>query len=353
MKRKNECSNYKSKKVCLESRDFDKNAKSIFECLPVEIIGMIIQNPILSIKDKISLRSTNTTMKLLVDDRQRLEFINWQKKNGNKKLVGIQHFISNEFAPPILSTLMNEFENDVQLSQNDVDSHKILYGREALLKEFYKQAQSYFSNNLMKLFFTLSIFDAIKILSSDGLCEDSQFHSNLIFSNGEMNEAKLRINLTLNRLYFGIIWSDKSIDSFDFEKDCANFLILLQRMLQMRRISDEQIHNEGASNISKGRTTNSLINYLNPLDFGNKLVKIGNIVSFTNRMPKKFPEILLSIEITGEEATIESLKEYANNDSFDWKEFNYTDENLVKVRLKFVSKEARKLGCSPHYYLNY
>lgn len=308
-------------KINSKSQVIAKKRRASFKSLPTEIKMMIVRN--LSPKTKGNFRATSFAMKKLVDYQQWQEFDKLKQSSKDFKRLNIDHFTSNGFTPPILYHLIS-INNLIQANSfNQV----LWYFKEKLLASFYEQARGHFEKASMKVLFTLTMLTAFKHLTTNKF-------STFDCSKGcEMSLVSFSFNIT--NLFFGILWSVKSRDSFDFEHDGPNFLSMLSRMIEIKKALEID-------------PKTNVVNTLTSMDFKSKLVIVGSRVNFSR--PLVVPSKLdCFITLEGRRVMIDSFSSFMFGSKFN---FKATDSTL-KVNCRFTSQEARKgeeIVCGSSFY---
>lgn len=290
-----------------KSKVIAKRRQASFKNLPTEIKDIIIKK--LSFAAKGKLRATSSSMKELVDDRQRRMFNNWKRKVNREEFLHLDHFTSNGFHPPILQQLMS-ITDLIRLENLEP---LFLYCQEKLVASFYDQAQRQFEQAEMKLLFTLTMIGALKHLT------------NGVFASFNRSWS-LELRFTINHFYFGVPWAKKSNSTFNFEEEGAKLLTMLARMIWMKRVLEAD-------------PNSNVVNTLDMMDFDTKLVMVGSRVKF-NRPSLKPAIIECTIKLEANESILEALRNYVHGTFEDWNSFHQADS--LKVDIEFKSNEARK-----------
>ena len=304
-----------------------------FAKLPREIQDFVVEK--ISGDARKTFRATSRGSKEQVDNIQRRNYMTW-KRQTQRGDITIDIFVSCGFAPPILASLIELFMLIRRENFNPIS----IYKREKAVASFYSQSFKHFGEAKKKIVYTLTMLAALKHLS------------NSTFSTLE-SSSSVEVSFSATNVYFGVLWSKKSINEFNFVDDAANLLAMIGRMIEIK-------------NSLQKDSNNNVVNLLNPMDFNSKLVCVGSRVYF-NRPLLKAPVLTCTVALEGSRMILESFKMFLNCSKFD---FQNTGESL-RVQVEFTSAEAQKSkekqiltfykdlfclfsgGCSKKYFFSY
>jgi hypothetical protein len=304
-------------KLSVTSRATAKASKShpvkTFTHLPMEVKIKILEH--LKLDEKLALREASSELKTLVDDEERRKYNQWLKVKQERALLPVTQFTYRGFHPPILDQLLTSFS---QLHEQDIFSITLesFSEYENFLREFFDQAKAHFPPQVLKLTFTLCFISILRNLTDDSLhvLQTSPFQANTI-----------RLGFSITRVYSGIVWSNRSRSEFSFPEDTSCFLVMFARMMAMKRMQNHL-------------PLDTLANSLEPIDFGSKLVLVGNRVISSKRIS---PLMLQgTINLTANPELLEAFKYYATPDQSKHQDWSQELNANFSIRIQFKSKEA-------------
>ena len=259
---------------------------SLVGTLPPEILGMIVQH--LDHKIRSNVRKTCTVMMKVVDTEQRLEFFKWKRScNESQKIYWLpfHRFVSAGFAPPVLQKKIEEAKID---TFEPIPGLCVLHTTNRIFsKRFRDLAQLHFTATTLRILFTLTLLDFLKLLSA------TSFEHREI----QINENKLKLKLTIqDSEHFGVLWRSTIDHPLMFEE----FDMIVFALMRLKLLQNPLMH----QNLP---TYGSLYNGQH--DFGHTLLGF-----FPNPLNKK---LNIELEIKSDPTVLDALNDFMTTEEFE------------------------------------
>lgn len=291
-----------------------KKPKFHFNDLPREMIFNIVEKMDFQVRKKF--RETSTQMKSIVDYEQKWEYKKSQLFTTRDPRMSIYHF-ADDFTPPILHDLI-KLSSGLERTQNA----RGMEMRDAMLTQFFQQAQGHYDDPDLKILFTLTMLDLMKNITNGIFFINRPTHQ----------DSDIIISFVIEKIFLAILWASKSISHFAFDEDFPNILVMLTRILHIK----EKLPFEPT------------ITYRNfeYLDFGKKLVLVGSKVDYWRPKPATPIMMKWDLRLQGNLNTVQAFKDYMNTGIFDW-----IRADAVHSKLSISSPEARKCNFFFCYFM--
>lgn len=284
--------------------------------LPKTVLFQIMEK--LKPTDQQNLRQTCNSLKETVEDLKRHKFLKWLNENRGNQIANTLEFVfSFYFELGIYSPDLEEFTRRPEIFTNLIE-------RRNVLKTVFKSIGENLTAYQKKILYLATLMRIVKELS----LKRKVFQKRRVAS---FHVQKFSFNLT--NFWLGILWSERQSNSFDFDQDGYDLLIIFIEFMLVKQ-----------SNFKDSIST-VLLKY-RPIMYRDKVIMCG-AKSFLSKN-RRVPKMEVTFEYRGSATLIKKIRD---NWETPLELLNLPDEDF-RTFIRIKTPESKHWGCAGDYYYN-